>query len=230
MNPSPSVLAKAAGVLAAAIPLSTVAKQLSSPSATQIGEMWGDQFRLHRFQKQLGCVKKAQKMAKDAGFSPRAVPIKILFPLLDGAALEDDNDIQTMWASLLANAANPATHDQVRPSYLAILKQMAPDEAALLNWIYRKSLQRYKSGYRPPSGGCFRVDIERFFAETFADNSEPSSKLSVCLSSLEAFSLVELFAIESDGKVISLAGLTDRGRAFADACVAPAEKKTVKAI
>ena len=39
-------------------------------SHTNIGEMWGDQFRLHRFQKQLGCVKKAQKMAKDAGFSP----------------------------------------------------------------------------------------------------------------------------------------------------------------
>src|SRR6266568_709406 len=77
-------------------------------------------------------------MAKDAGFTPQAVPPKILFPLLEGASFEEDEDLHTMWAALLANAASPGNAEKVRPGFLAILKQMAPDEAALLNRIANK--------------------------------------------------------------------------------------------
>jgi hypothetical protein len=71
-------------------------------------------------------------MAQEAGFTPQAVPPKILFPLLEGASLEDNEDLHDMWAALLANAAFSENADIVRPGFIATLRQMAPDEAALL--------------------------------------------------------------------------------------------------
>jgi hypothetical protein len=84
---------------------------------------------MYRYERQLKCVEKAEKMAQDAGFAPQAVPPKILFPLLEGASFEENEELHTMWAALLANAASPANCEKVRPGYIALLKQMSPDEA-----------------------------------------------------------------------------------------------------
>jgi hypothetical protein len=74
-------------------------------------------------------------MAREAGFTPQAVPPKILFPLLEGASFEEDEGLHDMWAALLANAAS-ASGENVRPGFIALLREMAPDEAKLLNWLY----------------------------------------------------------------------------------------------
>lgn len=92
-----------------------------------------------RYERQLTCVEKAERMAKDAGFTPQLVPPKILFPLLEGASFEDNDDLHTMWSALLANAASPDCAGMVRPGFIAILRQMAPDEASLLNALFDES-------------------------------------------------------------------------------------------
>jgi len=97
--------------------------------------MWRDQVRMYRYERQLKCVEKAERMAKKAGFTPQAVPLKILFPLLEGASFEEDENLHTMWAALLANAASPDNADKVRPGFIGALKQMSPDEARLLRSV-----------------------------------------------------------------------------------------------
>src|SRR5262245_1502120 len=92
--------------------------------------------RLYRYGRRLDMLKKAEKMAKDAGFTPKAVPSKLLFPLHEGASFEEDEDLHTMWAALLANAALPEARNCVRPGFIAILRQLSIDEGALLNWVY----------------------------------------------------------------------------------------------
>jgi len=64
-------------------------------------------------------------MARDAGFQPQVVPPKVLFPLLEGASFEDNEDLHTMWAALLANAADPLAfacrkHDEDPGGYVLI--------------------------------------------------------------------------------------------------------------
>jgi hypothetical protein len=129
-------IAKAATAVAAAVPFTAIVKRMLGPAADELAEMWRDQVRLYRYERQLKCVEKAEKMAKDAGFKPKAVPPKILFPLLEGASFEEDEDLHTMWAALLANAASPDNGKKVRPGFIAILKQLSSDEAALLKWTY----------------------------------------------------------------------------------------------
>src|SRR5580658_3981492 len=100
-------LAKAVAPIAAAVPFTGIVKRMLGPAADELAEMWRDQIRLYRYGRQIKCVEKAEKMAKDAGFTPQAVPPKILFPLLEGASFEENEDLHDMWAALLANAASP---------------------------------------------------------------------------------------------------------------------------
>jgi hypothetical protein len=119
---------------AVSIPFTGIVKRMLGPAVDELAEMWKDQIRLYRWSRQLKCIEKAEKMASDAGFTPRAVPPKILFPLLDGASMEDDDELHTMWAALLANASLE-TGKLVRPSFISLLREMAPDEAQLLRTL-----------------------------------------------------------------------------------------------
>src|ERR1039458_3411347 len=128
-------LLKGGAALAGALKFTDVIKVMLCPATAEIAERFRDEIRRYRYARQLECLKKAEQMAKDAGFTPKAVPIKLLFPLLEGASLEENEDLHTMWAALLANAASPDNTVEVRPGFISVLRQMSPDEAALLNWM-----------------------------------------------------------------------------------------------
>src|SRR5437016_6381821 len=117
MNPDDIIkaapaIAKGVEALAVAIPFTGIVKRMLGPAADEVAEMWRDQVRLYRYERQLKCVEKAERMAKEAGFTPQAVPPKILFPLLEGASFEEDDNLHDMWASLLANLAVPDDADK----------------------------------------------------------------------------------------------------------------------
>src|SRR6266550_8600896 len=141
MNPDDLIkaapaIAKVAGPLAAAIPFTAIVKRMLGPAADELAEMWRDQVRLYRYERQLKCVEKAERMAPEAGFTPQAVPPKILFPLLEGASFEENEDLHDMWSALLANAASPENAEYVKPGFIAVLRQLTPNEVSLVNWIF----------------------------------------------------------------------------------------------
>ena len=170
------------------------------------GAMLRDQVRLYRYERQLKCLEKAERMAKGAGFTPQAVPPKILFPLLEGASFEENEDLHTMWAGLLANAASPKDAESVRPSFIAILREMAPDEAAILNWLFDNS--HYSSMFR-----TFRAnmgDLTTAFLglglsserDTLHDlsraESESRQRLETCVEGLQSSHLVDRHEVRPD--------------------------------
>ena len=53
---------------------------------------------------------------------------------MEGASIQDDEDLHSRWAALLANAALSPT--LVHPSYIEILKQLTPEDAQLLDRLY----------------------------------------------------------------------------------------------
>ena len=74
-------------------PLGEVAKRMLGPACDELAERWRDSVRLYRYGRQLACVQKAERMAEAAGYTPTAVPIKLLFPLLEGASFEEDESL-----------------------------------------------------------------------------------------------------------------------------------------
>ena len=133
-----AVSGQLAGV-AAAIPFTSIVKRMLGPAADEIAERVRDEIKLYRYGRQLSMLSKAEKLAKDAGFTPKAVPVKLLFGLLEGASLEENEDLHDRWAALLANAANPVATVPVRPSFMDTLKLLTPEAAKLLEAAYGKA-------------------------------------------------------------------------------------------
>jgi hypothetical protein len=131
-------LLKHGAELVGALKLTEIAKTMLGPATGEFAERVRDEIRLYRFGRQLELLKKAEKMVHDAGFPPKAVPIKLLFPLLEGASLEENDDLHTMWAALLANAASENSTRVVRPLFTSILRQMSPDDARVLNLLVER--------------------------------------------------------------------------------------------
>ncbi|WP_058185229.1 Abi-alpha family protein [Terracidiphilus gabretensis] len=132
-------LVKAGSAVGMAIPFTAVVKKILGPAADEIAERVRDEIRIYRYGRQLSLLKKAEQMAVDAGFTPKAVSTKLLFSLLEGASLEENEDLHDKWAALLANAANPDAEGSVRPSFADTLKLMTPEVARFLDAVFSKA-------------------------------------------------------------------------------------------
>jgi len=219
-------IAKGAEALAAAIPFTAIVKRMLGPAADELAEMWRDQVRLYRYGRSLSMLKNAEKMAQEAGFTPQAVPIKLLFPLLEGASLEENEDLHDMWAALLANAASPENAKAVRSGFIGTLRQMEPDEAHLLNFIYNRHVLDGAVAVEPSLDGisdlgtCLDgLEAEQLVRRSdalYEDYGNDFPKQDHLYGSLPK-SRAAVFAQRTDKTYV----LTDRGRAFVEACRPP---------
>jgi hypothetical protein len=90
--------------------------------------------RYYRYKLAAKMFQKTERMLREAGISPHAVPPRLFLPIVENASVQDDDDLHTLWAALLANAATSA--DSVHPSYIEVLRQLTPNDAKLLNELY----------------------------------------------------------------------------------------------
>jgi len=68
---------------------------------------------------------------------------KILLPILDGASLEDDAELQDKWAALLVSAAS-RPDEEVR-GFSEILRQVTPALAKFLDRAFDETAEAYKT-------------------------------------------------------------------------------------
>lgn len=105
--------------------------QVSGGARREVGAWIGDHFLVRRLKAQLKLLERAHQYLRDAGRDPREVKWNVLFPLLEAASLDEDDDMADRWAALLANAADPLA-DEVPPSFADVLRQLTPLEARIL--------------------------------------------------------------------------------------------------
>jgi hypothetical protein len=99
------------------IPIAEIVKSIVLPSAAVLGKRMAD--RVERM------FEKTGTMVQDAEFTPRPVADKLIVEIVRGASLEDDENIHTMWAALMANASSPECGDDVHPGFIGTLKQLS---------------------------------------------------------------------------------------------------------
>jgi hypothetical protein len=75
---------------------------------------------------------KSHLILLDIGVEPSEVPLNILQPILEGASLQDDPNLQSAWANLLANAADGRQKNRVEPSFVAMLRNLSSREVRFL--------------------------------------------------------------------------------------------------
>ena len=107
--------------------------KLAGPMAEEFGAMLGDKVRVYRVKNMVATMQKTERILRDAGLSPNAVPPRLLLPIIENSSIEDNESLQDMWAGLLATASQQK--DSVSPSFIETLKQLTPDEARHLENI-----------------------------------------------------------------------------------------------
>jgi len=98
--------------------------------------MFGDALRVWRLKRAVRYLQDVEQVASRAGLRLKPVAPRLLFPILDSASLEDDEDLHQRWVALLTNAARTDFGGKFLPSFPDILKQLTPAEAQFLDRAY----------------------------------------------------------------------------------------------
>lgn len=110
---------------------SNLLTRLFGPSADEIGLTLADNFRIRRLKNQIRNFEKIEKIIDKEKISIKQVDLKVLVPYLDGVAMEEDENLQNLWARLMINYLD-STKNLTSHVYPIILKQISTDELRLL--------------------------------------------------------------------------------------------------
>lgn len=122
--------------------LTDLFNKLAGPLASELGQMMGDKARVYRMRNWLKCEHRIAEMLLEAKAEPHAIPSRLFLPALEAASLEDDADLQELWAGLIANMA---TYDMETPSaYITFLKELSRYEALALEDLFDMIVQKWK--------------------------------------------------------------------------------------
>ena len=106
-----------------------------------------DRIKFYRIQNYLALSENTARIMRDRGYSDaditRVVTPKVAIPLIESATLEDDNELQALWAQLLANAMDSKFNLDVRLRHVSLLREMEPLDARILNACYSEKLANH---------------------------------------------------------------------------------------
>lgn len=95
-----------------------------------------DRLKFYRYKQAVLLAHKTDAELAARGIrTTRAVPPKIALPLIEAATVEDDDDLHTLWAKLLATAMTEG-EAQVERKYVSILADLTRADAEVLREIY----------------------------------------------------------------------------------------------
>jgi hypothetical protein len=101
-----------------------------------VGLLAGDRVKVARAERLAILWANAKKRLEDRGIAhPEPPSLKLALPILDAAADENNQELQDLWASLLAAAMDPKRRDWVRQSFIQIVKQLDPFDVLVLKAI-----------------------------------------------------------------------------------------------
>ncbi len=103
----------------------------------EAGGIFTDWARYFKFRNCLIIAEKTQRdlAARDVKATLRAIPPRFTLPLLEAISLETEDDIQNLWAALLANAVDPGRSFCLRKVFLEVLRGLEPLDVQVLRFL-----------------------------------------------------------------------------------------------
>lgn len=118
-----------------------------------------DKLKFVRWERQIRLTKRANEIIGERMIEGdlRIVPPKVALPIIENASLEENDELQDLWAHLIASAVDPNFNGTVRTAFVDIIKQLEVTDVHILNFIYgeyshfnvgHKAHMRTRSGSR----------------------------------------------------------------------------------
>lgn len=98
----------------------------------------GDWLKVRRAENLSRMIEELQHLLRARNVKPDSPSISIALPLLIAAADESRDELRSIWARLLAAAADPARAKSFRIQFIEVVKQMDPLDAAVLDATHRR--------------------------------------------------------------------------------------------
>ena len=114
-------------------------KDIFGGTLIEYGRAMLDRAKLYRYKNTLNImddVKEIHRQRKIEG-KPIPIPPRNAIPLLEKASLEDEEEIQKLWAGLIANATDPDKRLQINKIYIDILSNLEPLDVLVLKTLWR---------------------------------------------------------------------------------------------
>lgn len=152
----------------------------------------------------------------------KPVPMQLAIPLLQGASLEESNEIQDRWAKLLVNAADAESGVTVTRNYITILEHLTPYEAILLDKVYSVSEDQVRKGLWTKN-----LPGKIIFEAPEGENMKPHKELELALANLNQLGVIDAHQTWDGTQMMACVSQTILGRAFINACRLRNENKAI---
>ncbi len=192
--------------------------QFLTGSLKQAMGMIEDKLIQVRWKGQVRLQEKVEKYMKALGMDTptRFIPPKFALPLIQAASLEDDDNIQDMWARLLVNGADERNGLDLQMAYIEILNNLTPLEAKILDKIYEIPFEESKNDGILTGDLPQRVVVAKQKANT--ERKEPTDEVKLAISNLIRLYCLKSPATLAGGEHLGNVNPTFLGKNFIEAC------------
>lgn len=111
-------------------------KNLVGKPINEIGSLLADKVKTWQFANQVKTLNKVRGICEKENIPFKQINLKILFPYLEGISLEEDDNIQNLWANLLVNYMNEKKKLEATV-YPEILRQLSSKDVEILENYYK---------------------------------------------------------------------------------------------
>lgn len=176
-----------------------------------------DRLKYMRFERLARMMQKTESLRRETSLlGPiRAVPLKLFIPIMQGASLEEDDDLQDRWAALLANAADASFSGEVRRSYVTLLEQITALDARILDLLYSLPFETSQHD------GIVTAALPNAVRSPEKDQQDyalPPDEVIISLSNLARLGCLRPGMTWGGGESFGRVNPTIAGRAFVEAC------------
>ncbi len=117
----------------------TLLGRLAGEPCKVVGDVTADWLRYWQWQQRISILNRAHTVIAREKIAVKAIPPGFLLPLLEEAGNVADDDLQTLWANLLASAIE--NEASCEPSYIQVLRSLSKRDAQLLLRISRARIK-----------------------------------------------------------------------------------------
>jgi hypothetical protein len=189
-----------------------------------IAGMLEDHLKVIRFERLIRLEDRVSQFLAERGLDlpTRTISLKIGLPLLDNATLEEDDELQDVWARLLVNGGDAKSGVEIRRAFVSVLAEMTALDVrnlAAIEQVSPTDLNGASLGVWTSQLPDLAMPISRREAGVY--DKSPSAEVLTSLSNLERLGCIysgNPFERMNGSSPLRAVGLTPFGQAFVQAC------------
>jgi len=210
-----------------------VSRVIGEPLDNAVGIV-GDKLKYMRWERQLRLMDRCNEMLAQRRIEgkTRSVAPKFAIPVIENASMEEDDELQDLWARLLTSSLDPSFSGELRNAFIDILKQLETTDVYLLSLLHSSYVLHVKkfgeSSPASPSGVGFdskelreHLGLDVVVYENCADNLMRVRCVASQVIKTDSFRVGnESMTIDKGYDALCITSL---GLAFVEACISQAE-------